>query len=52
MQIFKNTFKDITFQEIININNLKIIPIQINGLSHDDRIIPFDNLFYRACQNT
>ena len=45
MQIFKDTFKDITFQEIININNLKIIPIQINGLSHDDRIIPFDNLF-------
>lgn len=45
MQIFKDIFKDISFQEIININNLKIIPIQINGLSHDERIIPFDNLF-------
>ena len=45
MQIFKDTFKDITFQEIININNLKIIPIQLEGLRHDDRIVPFDNLF-------
>ena len=45
MQIFKDTFKNITFQEIININNLKIIPIQLEGLRHDDRIVPFDNLF-------
>lgn len=48
MQIFKDTFKDITFQEIININNLKIIPIQLEGLRHDDRIVPFDNLFDRG----
>ena len=45
MQIFKDTFKDITFQEIININNLKIIPIQLEGLRHDDRIVPFDDLY-------
>ena len=45
MQIFKDTFKDITFQEIININNLKIIPINIKDFKHDDRIVSFDNLF-------
>ena len=38
MQIFKNTFKEINFQEMININNLKIVPIQIDSLKHDDRM--------------
>ena len=45
MQIFKNTFKEINFQEMININNLKIVPIQIDSLKHDDRIVPFDDLY-------
>ena len=45
MQIFKNTFKEINFQEMININNLKIVPIQIDSLKHDDRIVPFDELY-------
>ena len=45
MQIFKNTFKEINFQENININNLKIVPIQIDSLKHDDRIVPFDELY-------
>ena len=45
MQIFKNKFKDINFQEMININNLKIVPVQIDNLKHDDRIVPFDELY-------
>ena len=45
MQIFKNKFKEINFQEMININNLKIVPIQIDSLKHDDRIVPFDDLY-------
>ena len=30
---------------MININNLKIVPIQIDSLKHDDRIVPFDELY-------